>query len=98
MMTVLVGRVGRWKTHQEVRQKARSQRSSSNWSRSHCRLQGNDVCRQGQLPGNAAAQQLLLQEWIGSVVLSWKMVPKNISSEGAQDDDNVFFCGVAAHP
>ncbi|CAK8990381.1 Uncharacterized protein SCF082_LOCUS2198 [Durusdinium trenchii] len=37
------------------------------------RLQGNDVCRQGQLPGNAAAQQLLLQEWIGSVVLSWKM-------------------------
>ncbi|CAK9073204.1 Uncharacterized protein SCF082_LOCUS35885 [Durusdinium trenchii] len=25
------------------------------------RLQGNDVCRQGQLPGNAAAQQLLLQ-------------------------------------
>ena len=26
------------------------------------RLQGNDVCRQGQLPGNAAAQQHLMQE------------------------------------
>jgi len=25
------------------------------------RLQGNDMCRQGQLPGNAAAQQHLLQ-------------------------------------
>eukprot|EP00913_Durusdinium_trenchii_P011489 g10787.t1 len=34
------------------------------------RLQGNDVCRQGQLPGNAAAQQLLLQEWIGSVAVA----------------------------
>jgi len=33
------------------------------------RLQGNDMCRQGQLPGNAAAQQHLLQVSQGGVEL-----------------------------